>query len=198
MGYLSQDELNKIGFASVGKEVFISDKASIYNASKITLGSYVRIDDFCLLSAGDEGIEIGNYVHISCYGCLIGRSKITIHDFVAISIKATILSSNSDFSGDTLPSLQEFEKVDINKDLFSVISKPVVLETHSGIGAHSMVLPGVTVGTGSVVGAHSMVYENLNPWGIYFGNPVRFIKKRSDVAFNKVAEIFKEEKKKDK
>ena len=103
MAYLSEAELKKIGFASLGKEVFISDKVSIYNASKISIGSYVRIDDFCLLSAGEEGIDIGNYVHISCYACLLGKSKITIHDFVSISIKATILSSNSDFSGQTIP-----------------------------------------------------------------------------------------------
>lgn len=195
MAYLSQDEIKKIGFASVGTEVYISDKASIYNASKIILGSYVRIDDFCLLSAGPEGIEIGNYVHISCYVCLIGRSKITIHDFVSVSIKATILSSNSDFSGETLPSLQEFQVDDSNKGLLSVISMPVVLETHTGIGAHSVILPGVTVGKGSVIGAHSVVYESVNQWGIYFGNPVRFIKKRSDVAYKKTMEILQNQNK---
>lgn len=189
MAYLSQDELNKMGFASLGNEVYISDKASIYNASKISIGSFVRIDDFCLVSAGEEGIEIGSYVHISCYACLIGQAKITVKDFAAISIKATILSSTSDFSGDTLPKLQGFQDQTIDKDLFSVISKPVTLETHTGIGAHTIVFPGVTVGKGSAIGALSSVYEDVNEWGIYFGNPVRFIKKRSEVAYNKLQDI---------
>ncbi len=194
MAYHSREELNKMGFASLGKDVYISDKASIYNASKISIGSYVRIDDFCLLSAGDEGIEIGSYVHISCYACLIGQSKITVKDFVAISIKATILSSTSDFSGDTLPKLQGYLDDTIDEDLFSVISKPVTLETHTGIGAHTIVFPGVTVGKGSAIGAQSSVYEDVNEWGIYFGNPVRFIKKRSEVAYNKMQKILSQNK----
>lgn len=194
MAYLTREELNKMGFASLGNEVYISDKASIYNASKIAIGSYVRIDDFCLLSAGDGGIEIGNYVHISCYACLIGQSKITVKDFVAISIKATILSSTSDFSGDTLPKLQGYLDDAIDEDLFSVISKPVTLETHTGIGAHTIVFPGVTIGKGSAIGAQSSVYEDVNEWGIYFGNPVRFIKKRSEVAYNRMQAILKQNK----
>ena len=189
MAYLSQEELQNIGFASIGKEVYISDKVSIYNPAKISIGSYVRIDDFCLISAGEGGIEIGSYIHISCYACLIGREKITVHDFVAISIKASILSSTSDYSGETLPTLKEFENSDPNNIVTSVISLPVVLETHTGIGAHSVILPGVTIGKGTGVGANSVVYENLNEWGIYVGNPVRFIKKRSQAAYNEVEEM---------
>lgn len=189
MAYLSQEELLKIGFASIGKEVYVSDKASIYNASKISLGSYVRIDDFCLISAGEEGIEIGNYVHISCYACLIGKSKITVKDFVAISIKATILSSTSDFSGETLPLVDGLLIDEENNDLQSVITKPVVLETHTGIGAHTVVLPGVTVGIGSAIGANSVVYEDVNEWGIYLGNPIRFLKKRSNAAYIRLNKI---------
>lgn len=191
MAYLSKEELTKIGFASFGEEVYISDKVSIYNPSKIAIGSFVRIDDFCLLSAGEEGIEIGNYIHISCYACIMGQAKITIKDFVAISIKATILSSSSDFSGETLPMLQVFNFDKNYSDLFSVTSKPVVLETNTGIGAHTVVLPGVTVGKGTGVGANSVVYESLNEWGIYSGNPVRFVKKRSQDAYNKLIDTAK-------
>lgn len=191
MAYLSQEELEKMGFKSLGQQVYISDKASIYNASQISIGSFVRIDDFCLISAGVEGIEIGSYVHISCYACLIGQAKITVNDFVAISIKATILSSTSDFSGETLPLLQVFQTDERFDDLVSVISKPVILETHTGIGAHTVVLPGVTIGKGSAIGAQSVVYESVNQWGIYFGNPVRFVKKRSEAAYHKMEALLK-------
>ena len=199
MAYLSQEELSKIGFASFGQEVYISDKVSIYNPSKISLGSFVRIDDFCLLSAGEKGIEIGNYVHISCYACLIGNEKITVSNFVAISIKATILSSTSDYSGDTLPSLKKFDTdSDVREGLTSVISKPVILETHTGIGANTVVMPGVTVGKGSAIGAQSVVYEDVNEWGIYVGNPVRFVKKRSQAAYNEAEEILRKRRENDK
>lgn len=198
MAYLSRKELESIGFAKIGDEVLISDKVSIYNPSKISLGSYVRIDDFCLISAGEEGIEIGNFVHISCYATLIGKAKISIHDFVAISIKSTIISSTSDFSGEFIPQLDTFQDLKESYDnLASVISKPVVMETHTGLGAHSVVLPGVTIGIGSAIGAASVVYENVNPWGIYLGNPIRFVKKRSDEAYQKIQEIMKSSNNKD-
>lgn len=187
MAYLSQKEIELVGFARVGDEVFISDKASFYNPSKISIGSYVRIDDFALLSAGEEGIEIGNCIHISCYATLLGQAKITLHDFVSISIKATILSSTSDYSGEFLPSLNEFNGLrDLNEALAHVISKPVIFETNTGLGAHSIVMPGVKIGKGSGIGAMSVVYEDVNPWGIYMGNPVRFIKKRSDFAYQEI------------
>lgn len=192
MAYLSQKELELIGFAKVGDHVRISDKASIYNPSKISLGSFVRIDDFVLLSAGEEGIEIGSYIHIACYATLLGQAKITLRDFVSISIKSTILSSTSDFSGEFLPSSSEFID-DLNKlnetPIAIAISKPVIFETHSGLGAHSIVMPGVKVGKGTVIGAMSVVYQDLNPWGIYMGNPVRFIKKRSDHAYQEIEKL---------
>lgn len=193
MAYLSQEEVELIGFAKVGDEVFISDKASFYNPSKISIGSYVRIDDFALLSAGEGGIELGNCIHISCYATLLGQAKITLHDFVSISVKATILSSTSDFSGEFLPSLNEFNGLKgLNEGLAHVISKPVVFETNSGMGAHSVVMPGVTVGIGSAIGALSAVYENLNPWCVFMGNPARFVMKRSDFAYQEVEKFRKE------
>lgn len=189
MAYLSKDEINKIGFAQVGHDVYISDKASFHNPAKIFIGSFVRIDDFCLLSAGEDGIEIGNYVHISCYACLIGKGLIKLHDYVLISIKATILSSNSDFSGQYAPALKEFDT--LHKPYATVFSEAVTFETHTGLGAHSVVLPGVTVGEGTAVGAMSVVYQSLNPWGIYLGNPARFATKRSKRVY-KILEDLKE------
>ena len=60
MSFLSKKELNDLGFKSLGENVLISDKCSIYNAKNISIGDNTRIDDFAILSAGDGGIEIGN------------------------------------------------------------------------------------------------------------------------------------------
>ena len=48
--FLSQDELEKVGFGSIGDEVYISRHCSIYSAKNIHIGNHVRIDDFCILS----------------------------------------------------------------------------------------------------------------------------------------------------
>jgi len=66
MGFIKDEDLLKIGFRKIGNNVLISDKSSIYGASRIELGDNVRIDDFCILSAGDGGIEICDNVHIAC------------------------------------------------------------------------------------------------------------------------------------
>jgi acetyltransferase-like isoleucine patch superfamily enzyme len=86
-----REDLEKIGFKSIGENVLISDKCSIYNAKRIDIGNNVRIDDFCVISAGEAGIEIGNNVHIAVYCSIIGKSKITLSDFSGLSSFNTIL-----------------------------------------------------------------------------------------------------------
>ena len=66
MAFLTEIALKEHGFKRLGKGVKISSKASIYNAGNISIGDNTRIDDFCIISAGEEGIEIGRNVHIAC------------------------------------------------------------------------------------------------------------------------------------
>lgn len=47
------------------------------------------------------------------------------------------------------------------------------------IGAKSIILPGLHVAEGCVVGAGAVLAKDTEPFGIYAGNPARFIKKRS-------------------
>lgn len=56
MAILTREEIEQMGFASVGENVLISTKASFYGISKIHIGNNVRIDDFCVISAGAEGV----------------------------------------------------------------------------------------------------------------------------------------------
>lgn len=70
MTMLDRASVESMGFASVGRNVVISDKVSFYNCANISIGNNVRIDDFCVLSAGEGGIVIGNNVHIAVYSSL--------------------------------------------------------------------------------------------------------------------------------
>ena len=70
--FLTKKQIDKIGFKSIGDDVLISDKASIYNPSDIEIGSNVRVDDFCIISAGNGGIKIGSNIHIAIFSSLIG------------------------------------------------------------------------------------------------------------------------------
>lgn len=173
MAFCTKEELTAMNFAEIGNNVLISTKCSIYNPTKISIGSDVRIDDFCIISAGEMGIKIGCNVHIACYVSLIGKELIDIGNFVGISSKTAIYSSSDDYSGDYLtgPTVQEkFRNVD---------HRAVVLEDHVIIGAQSIILPGVTIKTGSAIGSLSLVTKNVDSWGIYAGVPLKFIKIRS-------------------
>jgi galactoside O-acetyltransferase len=175
--FYDREELEKIGFKSLGDNVLISDKASIYNAKNIDIGSNVRIDDFVILSPSSEMI-IGDYVHIACYASIIGKGKIIIGDFVGISGRVSIYSSSDDYTGlaMTNPMVPEkFKKVN-NGD--------VILGKHTIIGAGSVILPNVVLEYATSVGSHSFIKINTNMFDIVAGVPAKFIKKRKNIHLN--------------
>ena len=95
--FYTVEELGKIGFKKLGKNVLISKKSSIYTPENISIGDNVRIDDFTILSGT---IEIGNYVHISAFVALYGKNGIKIGNYCGCSPRTTIFSATDDFSGD--------------------------------------------------------------------------------------------------
>jgi len=46
MAFLTKDQIDKIGFSSIGNNCLISERAVFYNPSKIEIGNNSRIDDF--------------------------------------------------------------------------------------------------------------------------------------------------------
>lgn len=169
---LSREAIDALGFASVGENVQISDCASFYGVSRITLGNNVRIDDFCVLAAGVGGILIGNYVHIAVGSSLIGAGMITMSDFSGLSSRISIYSSSDDYSGATLTNPT------VPSEYTGVTHADVFLGKHVIVGSGSVILPGVTIEDGVAVGALSLVSKNCKAFGIYAGNPARRIKER--------------------
>lgn len=172
MTVLSRDVIERMGFASVGTNAQISDRASFYGTDRITLGDNVRIDDFCVLSAGVGGINIGQYVHIAVYSSLIGAGNITLFDFSNISSRVAIYSSSDDFSGATMTNPT------VPGEFTSVTHADVFVGKHVIVGSGSVILPGVTLEEGVAVGALSLVTKRCEAFGIYAGNPARRIKER--------------------
>lgn len=163
MGFLSQEQLQDIGFLSLGNNVFISDKVSIYNPSNIKIGNNVRIDDYCVLSAGAGGIEIGDYVHVAVFVSLIGAGKITLSDFCGLSSRVAVYSSNDDYSGEHMTNPM------VPNRYTCVEHGDVMIGRHAIIGAGSVLLPGVTLGTGVAIGALSLISKDCEAFGIYVG-----------------------------
>ena len=97
--FLSQEELHEIGFRSLGKNVKISRKCSIYAPENISIGNNVRIDDFACMVGGGKGIAIGSYVHIAFFCVLLGRGGIVMDDFSGLSSRVAIYTATDDYYG---------------------------------------------------------------------------------------------------
>lgn len=173
MAHLSEKAIKEIGFKHYGRNVKISDKASIYNAGNISIGDHTRIDDFCVLSAGEGGIEIGRNVHIAVFDSLIGKGRIFISDFANLSSRISIYSSNDDYSGKymTNPTIPE--------QYTNVTYGDVFIGKHVIIGSGSIVLPNISIGQGTSIGALSLVNRNCDDFAIYAGIPIKKIGTKS-------------------
>ena len=170
MAYFSQSELEKLGFKHIGKNVKISDKASIYNAEQMEIGDCARIDDFCVISGK---VTIGRYVHIAPH-CLVagGEKGVIMEDFSGLAYYVQVFSQSDDYTGRSLtnpniPSKYKQER-----------KEAVYLGRHVIVGAGSIIFPGVHVAEGCSVGAMALVNKSTEPWGIYVGNPAKRIKER--------------------
>ena len=171
MAYLTEKQLKLFGFRSLGFNVKISDKASIYDAQNITIGDNSRIDDFCVISGK---IQIGKFVHITPM-CLIagGELGVILSDFCTLAYGVKVFSQSDDYSGDTMVNSLICKKYKNEKMEKVLIGRQVI------IGANSVVFPGVEVAEGCSIGAMSLVMANTSPWGIYVGIPSKRLKHRS-------------------
>lgn len=182
----SRKELLEIGFKSVGYNVLISKKVSLYGVNNISIGNNVRIDDFCLLTGGKGGIEIGSFIHIAAFCYISGQGGVEIRDYCNISSRNALYSSTDDYSGAYMTNPM------IPSKYTNVIRNKVILQKHVIIGTGSTILPGVEIGEGTAVGAMSLINKSIEPWGIYAGIPARFIKPRNNNIL-KLEEFFEEE-----
>lgn len=173
MALLTAHEIAQMGFQSVGKNVQLSNRASFYNCAQISIGDHVRIDDFCVLSAGVGGILIGNHVHIAVYSSLIGAGDIVLSDFANISSKVSIYSSSDDYSGEWMTNPT------IPAKFTGVTHGKVFIGRHVIVGCNSVILPNIALADGVAIGALSLVNKDCAAFGIYAGSPAKRIKERS-------------------
>lgn len=169
----SEEELRALGFAHVGRDVRLDRSVRFFGIGRISIGDHSRIDPFCVLSAGPDGIAIGRNVHIAAYCGMVGRARIELGDFAGLSQRCSLFSSSDDYTGaamtnPTVP--EEFTRVEHGA---------VRLGRHVIIGCGSVVLPGVSIGLGAAVGALSVIRQDVPDFAIMAGNPARKLGERA-------------------
>lgn len=169
--FLTKDEVAELGLKQVGDNVRISSQAQFHNPERISIGANSRIDDFVILSGN---VTIGKNVHLSVHSTIISpRESVILEDFSTVSFYTCITSANDDYSGNFMTNPT------VPSELTNVVDSPVTLREYAILGAHVLVLPGVTVGKGSAVGAFSLVKKDIPEWEIHAGIPATKIGVRS-------------------
>ncbi len=168
------DELRQIGITEVGEQVFVDRSVRFYGAERIRIGSHVRIDAFSVLSAGTDGLRIGNFVHIAVGARFLGGTQIVLEDFSGVSAGVCVFGSNEDYSGGALTNPT------IPMEFRSVKQGSVVLGKHAIVGANSVIMPNVTLGLAASVGALTFVHKPVDDFTIVSGNPMRKVGRRRE------------------
>ena len=107
-------------------------------------------------------LKIGNYCWIGENVWIDNIDFIKISDRSCISQGAYLCTGNHDYKSDK----------------FNLISKPILIESDSWIGAYSRIAPGTIVGKGVVVSFGSVVSGNLPSFKIVKGNPAIIVGER--------------------
>lgn len=180
--YWSSGELRDRGFASVGRNCFVSHSAHLASPSRIHLGDNVRIDAFSIMVARCP-IKIGSHVHIGSSVTLNALADIVIGNFSGISSGCKLFTTDDDYGGEFLTGPT------VSEELTNIVRDSIEIDEHCIVGANSVILPGARLATGVAVGALSLVKGHLSAWTIYGGVPARALRDRSRALLDKVPAI---------
>lgn len=170
MAYLSEDALRAMGFAELGKNVKISDKAAIYGVGQMRIGDNCRIDDFCVVSGN---VTMCRNVYIGPF-CLIagGTPGLIFEAFTTLAYRVQVFTQSDDYSGETMTN--STVPKEYKKELFASVR----LGRHCIVGAGATIMPGADLAEGTSVGAAALILKPTEPWSIYVGNPARKLRDR--------------------
>ena len=169
--YLTEADLAQSGFKSLGRNIRVHERASLYGLENISLGDDVRIDDFTIIIATGE-VMIGRHVSIPNHCFLGGKYGLELQDFVTLAPGVKLFSASDDYSGEhmTGPTLP--------REMTGGRHGKIILHRHVLLGAGTVVMPGCILHEGSAVGALSLVTKNLEAWGLYAGVPCALLRSR--------------------
>jgi len=107
-------------------------------------------------------LQIGDNVWLGEECWILNVSDVTVEDNVCISQRAMLCSGSHDYKSPA----------------FDLIARPIRIEQGSWVAVGSWVGPGVTVRSHAVLTAYSVATRDLEPYGIYQGNPATKIRIR--------------------
>lgn len=138
-----------------------------------------------VMNNGIKGNPIGSYRRCTFFvdrnAELIIGDNVGISQTALISHKSIRIGNNVKIGGGVCIYDTDFHSLDpeVRKskdDMKNRAEKPVLIKDNAFIGAHSIILKGVTIGENSIIGAGSVVTKSVPDNQIWAGNPAKFIR----------------------
>ena len=128
-----------------------------------------KLTDYNWLVQNKDGFKLGYKTDIGAFTYINAKFGVAIEDYVQIGSHCSIYSLST---------------ID-NKE------GEVVLKKNCRIGAHSVVMPGITIGENSIIGAFSLVNQDIPDNVLAHGIPARIIRKLTKEEIKKLCEEIK-------
>lgn len=162
-----------------GKGLRVRGRLRLYISGRLTIGNNVRINSGQENFVGIEQrvsiwVKNGGLVQIGD-GCAI--SNMTICCVNRVTINAGTFIGGGCRIYDT-----DFHQIDADDRLANrgaIGNAPIEIGPKAFIGAHSIILKGVTIGEGAVIGAGSVVTKSVPAFEIWAGAPAKQIRSQA-------------------
>jgi len=150
----------------------LADIEDSVRGTRIVVGAGAVVDSFVKVRpAGGSGDLVIGARSVVNSGCVLYTGNgIRIGEDVAIAANCTLAPVNHAWQDRSRP---------IRLQGFAPGKGGIVIEDDVWIGANCVLLDGATIRRGCVVGAGSVVRGELEPYGVYAGQPLRRIAERT-------------------
>jgi virginiamycin A acetyltransferase len=149
----------------------LADLEDSVRGSLIEIGEEVVVDAFVKIKpAGGEGdVRIGPRCVLNSGVVIYTGNGVTLGADVLLAANVVLAPTNHAFASRGVP---------IRQQGFQPSRGGIVIEDDVWIGAGSVVLDGAVVRRGSVVGANSVVRDEVAPYSVAVGSPLRVVGRR--------------------
>lgn len=107
-------------------------------------------------------LEIDDWSAIGDDALIYNIGRVIIGKKATISHRAHICSGTHNYTDPTLP----------------ILSSEIHINNQAWICTNTFIGPNTNIGEGAIIGAGAVMMKDAEPWGIYAGNPAKYIKKR--------------------
>ena len=172
--FYSNEELRKVNFRHLGKNVKIKKNVGMFFCENISIHDNVRIDDFSIIIGTGQGLVIEKNVHFSARAYLVCYGGIEIKSYSTFGPNVSIFSASDDYTEGLLSNGtvdDKYKKLDVQK---------IYIGSGSIVGANCSLLPGSSLGIGASIGAHSLLKNQVNDYEIFAGIPAKKIGQKNE------------------